>query len=62
MGGTLEEAADILGDTEAIVRKHYAKWSARRQARISDLLARIGTQENPLRKPLKMKMGIWWTW
>jgi len=41
MGGTFEEAADILGDTETIVRKHYAKWSAGRQARISDLLARI---------------------
>ena len=41
MGGTFEEAADILGDTEVIVRKHYAKWSAGRQARISDLLARI---------------------
>jgi hypothetical protein len=42
MGGTFEEAADILGDTETIVRKHYAKWSARgRQARINDLLARL---------------------
>jgi site-specific recombinase XerC len=41
MGGTFEDAADILGDTEAIVRKHYAKWSAGRQARITDLLARI---------------------
>ncbi len=41
MGGTFEDAADTLGDTEAIVRKHYAKWSAGRQARISDLLARI---------------------
>jgi site-specific recombinase XerD len=41
MGGTIEEAADILGDSEGIVRKHYAKWSAGRQARISDLLARI---------------------
>jgi len=41
MGGTFEEAADILGDTEAIVRKHYAKWSAGRQARTSDLLERI---------------------
>jgi predicted transcriptional regulator len=28
MGATLEEVADILDDTEAIVRKHYAKWSA----------------------------------
>ena len=41
MGGTFEEAADILGDTEAIIRKHYAKWSAGRQARISNLLVQI---------------------
>jgi site-specific recombinase XerD len=47
MGGTFEEAADILGDTEVIVRKHYAKWSARRQARISDLLARIWHTKKP---------------
>jgi integrase len=40
IGGTFEEAADILGDSETIVRKHYAKWSAGRQARISGLLAR----------------------
>ena len=47
MGGTFEEAADILGDTETIVRKHYAKWSAGRQARISDLLARIWHAKEP---------------
>jgi site-specific recombinase XerD len=41
LGGTFEEAADILGDTETIVRKHYAKWSAGRQARITDLMARL---------------------
>jgi integrase len=46
MGGTVEEAADILGDSEAIVRKHYVKWSAGRQARISDLLARIWHAQN----------------
>jgi len=28
LGGTFRKAADILGDTEAIVRKYYAKWSA----------------------------------
>jgi hypothetical protein len=28
MGGTFEEAADISGDSETIVRTHYAKWSA----------------------------------
>jgi integrase len=46
MGGTFEEAADILGDSEAIIRKHYAKWSAGRQVRISDLLARIWHAKN----------------
>jgi hypothetical protein len=35
LGGTFRKAADILGDTEAIVRKHYAKWSRLRQERIS---------------------------
>jgi hypothetical protein len=41
MGGSIQEAADVLGDSEAIVRKHYAKWSAGRQARISDLPNRL---------------------
>jgi len=40
-GGTLEQAADILGDSETIVRKHYAKWSAGRQASITTLLGRL---------------------
>ncbi len=41
MGGSVEEAADILGDSAAIIAKHYIKWSARRQARVTNLLARI---------------------
>ena len=41
LGGSIEEAADILGDSPAIIRKHYIKWSEARQARISDLLARV---------------------
>ena len=41
LGGTLEQAADILGDSETIVRKHCAKWSAGRQASITGLLGRI---------------------
>jgi site-specific recombinase XerD len=53
MGGTIAEAADILGDTEAIVRKHYAKWSAARQARITDLLARIWHAKKPSQQPPK---------
>lgn len=47
MGGTFEEAADILGDSETIVRKHYAKWSRGRQTRISDLLARLWHAKKP---------------
>ena len=47
MGGTIEDAADILGDSENIVRKYYAKWSRGRQARISDLLARIWHTKKP---------------
>jgi integrase len=41
LGGTFEEASDILGDSVGIVRKHYAKWSESRQARINELLPRI---------------------
>jgi site-specific recombinase XerD len=41
IGGSIEEAADILGDLPRIVEKHYAKWSAGRQARISALLTRL---------------------
>ena len=55
MGGTIEEAADILGDSETIVRKHYAKWSRGRQTRISDLLSRLwhvyGTRKSDDSKP-----------
>ena len=41
LGGSFEEAADILGDSPAVIRKHYAKWSRLRQERISGLLASI---------------------
>ena len=38
IGGTDNEVADILGNSPAIVRKHYAKWSQARQRRIDDLM------------------------
>jgi site-specific recombinase XerD len=38
MGGTDQEVADVLGNSPAIVRKHYAKWSQGRQRRIDDLM------------------------
>ncbi|HTX38013.1 MAG TPA: tyrosine-type recombinase/integrase [Bryobacteraceae bacterium] len=56
MGGTFEEAADILGDTEAIIRKHYAKWSAGRQARISNLLVQIWYTKSDNPQVIEKKM------
>jgi integrase len=46
-GGSIEDAADVLGNSPAIVRKHYAKWSVRRQERISNLMRAVfaGTPE-----------------
>ena len=41
LGGTIEEAADTLADSETIIRKHYAKWSRGRQLRFSELLSRL---------------------
>lgn len=55
LGGTFEEAADILGDTATVIRKHYAKWSSGRQARITDLLARIWHAKKPPTQPIDFK-------
>ena len=45
MGASLEDVADILGNSPAIVRKHYAKWSRARPERIDWLMqaAQFGT-------------------
>jgi hypothetical protein len=40
-GGTLEDAADVLGNSPNIIRKHYGKWCKARQERISLLLGSI---------------------
>jgi site-specific recombinase XerD len=40
-GGSIEDAANILGDSPAIIRKHYAKWSGDYQRRTLELLERI---------------------
>ena len=37
-GATFEDVADILGNSPAVVRKHYAKWSQARQNRIDNLM------------------------
>lgn len=52
MGASLEDVADILGNSPAIVRKHYAKWSRARQERIDSLMraARFGTSVAQIEK------------
>jgi integrase len=37
-GATLQEIADILGNTEEVVLKHYAKWCPERQTKIDRLM------------------------
>jgi site-specific recombinase XerD len=40
-GGSEQDAADILGISAAVVRKHYAKWSQARQQRITRLFEAV---------------------
>jgi integrase len=40
-GGTIEDAAEVLGNSPNVIKKHYLKWSPRRQERISALMDSI---------------------
>jgi integrase len=40
-GASFEDVADVLGNSPAIVRKHYGKWSPARQARIEQLMKAV---------------------
>ena len=40
-GGSLVDAAEILGDTPEIIRKHYKQWSPETQARTAEVLDRV---------------------
>ena len=37
-GGSVEDAADVLGNSPNVIRRHYAQWTIRRQERIEGLL------------------------
>ena len=37
-GHTFEDVAEVLGNSAAIVRKHYGKWSKGRQKRLTDMM------------------------
>jgi predicted transcriptional regulator len=49
-GASFEEVADILGNSPEIVRKHYAKWSTARQARIDNLMDQVWAQNGHANK------------
>lgn len=66
-GGTIEDAANILGDSPAVVRKHYLPWCAQFQSRITEALNRahgvsFGTRgvhgDFPLPNPAKSTHGL----
>ncbi len=40
-GGTAEDAANILGNSPAMIRKHYAPWDSRQQERTENLLQTV---------------------
>lgn len=40
-GDTMADVADVLGISEHIARKHYAKWSPARQQRISSIMSLV---------------------
>jgi site-specific recombinase XerD len=40
-GGSIEDAAEVLGNSPNIIRKHYLKWSPKRQEQITALFHRI---------------------
>ena len=49
-GVPLADVAELIGDTEAVVRKHYAKWVPERQARLTNIL-RKAFDNKPRPKP-----------
>jgi len=56
-GGTIEDAANILGDSPATIRKYYAKWSVAYRDRTVEIMRRVhGTSaahtRNQFRNPL----------
>jgi len=40
-GGAIEDVAAILGDSPAVVRRHYAKWTPDQQARLDSTLSLV---------------------
>jgi integrase len=56
-GVPVADVAELIGDTEQVVRKHYAKWVAGRQARLTKIL-KEAFDERPKPKLVVMKRGL----
>jgi integrase len=55
-GFTYEDVAEVLGNSAAIVRKHYAKWSRDRQNPITEMMRSVFSVQNwytPEKEPVK---------
>ena len=55
-GWTYEDVAEVLGNSAAIVRKHYAKWSRGRQSRLTQMMESVFAVQNwytPENQPVK---------
>ncbi len=55
MGASDQEVADVLGNSPAIVRKHYAKWSRARQQRIDGLMKSARPSDEPAAKVVSIR-------
>jgi integrase len=54
-GHSYEDVADVLGNSPAIVKKHYAKWSKGRQERLTrmmDSVFPVQDRYTPERQPI----------
>ncbi len=63
-GGTLADVADILGISEWVARKHYAKWNQARQDRIAAFMTVIHSGTKRAHKKnccnsLILQLGTW---
>jgi integrase len=45
-GWTYEDVAEVLGNSAAIVKKHYAKWSRGRQDRLTNMMQSVFLAQN----------------
>jgi site-specific recombinase XerD len=56
-GGTMRDVADVLGISESIAAKHYAKWDQGRQDRIASLMRSIQSGTKKARGPKVIAIG-----